>query len=56
MAYQCHNFCNGQVLSAEALNEIEQGILDNEWTEEKQAAVVAAVIAALPVYNGEVAE
>lgn len=26
MGYNCHNFCNGQVLDAEALNEMEKGI------------------------------
>lgn len=30
MAYNCHNFCNGQVLDAQTMNEIEQGILDLE--------------------------
>lgn len=27
MAYQCHNFCNGEILSADQLNEIEQGLV-----------------------------
>lgn len=30
MAYKCHEFCNGQVLDAEALNEMEQAIVDLE--------------------------
>lgn len=30
MAYQCHNFCNGQVLTAEILNEMEKGIVAAE--------------------------
>lgn len=29
MGYDCHDFCNGQVLSAEALNEMEKGILNS---------------------------
>lgn len=27
MGYQCHDFCNGQVLDAQALNDMEQGIV-----------------------------
>ena len=46
----------GTKLRAAHLQHIENGIIANEWTEEKQADVVNAVIAALPVYNGEVAE
>lgn len=30
MAYNCHDFCDGEILTAEQLNEIEQGILDLE--------------------------
>ena len=30
MGYKCHDFCDGQVLSAEALNEMDQGISDIE--------------------------
>lgn len=30
MSYNCHNFCDGQVLDAQTMNEIEQGILDLE--------------------------
>lgn len=29
MGYKCHDFCNGQVLKAEALNEMELGILNS---------------------------
>lgn len=29
MGYNCHNFCNGQILDAEALNEMENGILNS---------------------------
>ncbi len=56
MAYGKQYFTNGQVLTAEQLNHIEDGIVENEWTEEKQSKLVADVVAALPVYNGEVAE
>lgn len=56
MAYKKQNFANGQVLTAEQLNHMEDGIVANEWTEEKQSKLVADVIAALPVYNGEVEE
>ncbi len=54
MAYGKQYFTNGQVLTAEQLNHMEDGIVANEWTEEKQSKLVADVIAALPVYNGEV--
>lgn len=54
MAYEKQSFEDGKVLTAAQLNHIEDGVVANEWTPEKQAAVVAAVIAALPVYNGEV--
>lgn len=30
MSYRCHNFCNGEVLKAEPLNEMEQAIVDLE--------------------------
>ena len=26
MAYECHNFCNGEVLTAEQLNDMDRGI------------------------------
>ena len=29
MGYDCHEFCNGQILDAEALNEMERGILNS---------------------------
>ena len=54
MAYERQNFANGEVLTATQLNHMEDGILANEWTEEKKAELIAEMIAALPVYNGEV--
>lgn len=30
MSYRCHNFCNGEVLRADPLNEMEQAIVDLE--------------------------
>lgn len=54
MAYVRQNFVDGENLFAEQLNHMEDGIVSNEWTEEKKAEVVAAVISALPVYGGEV--
>lgn len=30
MSYKCHNFCNGEVLNADPLNEMEQAIVDLE--------------------------
>lgn len=56
VAYEKQNFEDGKVLTAAQLNHIEDGIAANEWTPEKQAAVVNAVIAELPVYNGEILE
>lgn len=54
MAYERQNFANGQVLTAEQLNYMEEGIAANDWTEDKKSALVADVLAALPVYQGEV--
>lgn len=47
MAYQKQNFTDGDVLSAEQLNKIEDGILALE----EQIANLGSTAA--PVYNGE---
>ena len=49
MGYDCHDFCNGQILSAEALNEMERGILNSirntkqDLTPEQQAQARANI-------------
>lgn len=59
MAYERQTFIDfdeNNPLRAANLIHIEDGIIANEWTEEKKSEVVEAVIAKLPVYNGEVVE
>lgn len=59
MPYEKQNFENGHVLDADQLNHMEQGIFDAMDLAEQGAdidAIVDAVIAALPLYNGEVEE
>lgn len=62
MPYNKQIFVDGEVLTAEQLNHMEQGIFDaTEKAEQGGGSVdideiVDAVIDALPVYNGEVEE
>lgn len=59
MAYERQNFTNGQVLTAEHLNHIEQGIEDAHdaaVTDEQIAAAVAAYMAENPASPARVAE
>lgn len=59
MPYEKQNFENGRVLDADQLNHMEQGIFDAMDLAEQGAdidAIVDAVIASLPLYNGEVEE
>lgn len=62
MPYSKQVFVDGEVLTAEQLNHIEQGIFDAMDLAEQGGGggsvdineIVDAVIDALPVYNGEV--
>ena len=51
MAYVKQNFVSGQKLKAEDMNRIEDAIVELEFDRDN---IVAEVIAALPVYGGEV--
>jgi hypothetical protein len=62
MPYNKQIFVDGEVLTAEQLNHMEQGIFDAMKQAEQGGGggsvdideIVDAVIDALPVYNGEV--
>lgn len=61
MPYNKQVFVDGEVLTAEQLNNMEQGIFDAMDLAEQGGGgsvdideIVDAVIDALPVYNGEV--
>ena len=62
MPYNKQIFVDGEVLTAEQLNHMEQGIFDAMEQAEQGGGggsvdideIVDAVIEALPVYNGEV--
>jgi hypothetical protein len=61
MAYEKIGFKSGDKLKAEHLNHMEDGIIQcipikgvDYWTDADREAIVQQVIAALPVYNGEV--